>query len=85
MNWAIEAASWSMPQKSLPFASPAGRLKPVPIGSIMTMSALSRSVYSLSITGYGGPPWGPTSEVTTRRGPMIPMCSQNEADPGPPL
>ena len=37
------------------------------------------------LEGVGGAPCGPTSGVTTRRGPMIPMCSQKEAEPGPPL
>ena len=85
MNCVSEAASSSIPQKSVPSASPAGRLKPVPIGSTMTMSAMSSTVWPLSTSGYGGGACWPMFGVTTRRGPMIPMWSQKEADPGPPL
>ena len=27
----------------------------------------------------------PSGSITTRRGPAAPMCSQTEAEPGPPL
>ena len=69
----------------LPFGVTRVRLKPVPTGSIMTMSVLSSSVAGLSTMLYGaGEAWS-VPGVVTRFGPMTPMWSQNDDEPGPPL
>src|SRR6266446_9635987 len=85
MNCARDFTSWSTPQKSLSCALPTAWLKPVPTGSRNTMSVLSSSVLALSASLYGGGGVGSALGVTTRRGPKAPMCSQTEAEPGPPL
>jgi len=53
MNCVSERASSSTPQKSRPVPFPTGLLKPVPIGSMKTMSVTSSSVFSLSTIWYG--------------------------------
>ncbi len=85
MNREIESMSGSAPQKSLSFASPTAFESPVPTGSIITRSVLSRTLKALSTTWYGGGGVGAASAVTTRRGPRAPMCSQTDEEPGPPL
>src|SRR5437764_2376861 len=85
MNCARDFASSSTPQKSLPVPFPTGFEKPVPIGSMNTMSVTSIKLFALSTVWYGGGGVNAASVVTTRRGPNAPMCSQAEAEPGPPL
>src|SRR5207302_3077130 len=72
-------------QKSLSCALPTAWLKPVPTGSINTRSDLSSRQSGLSMSFYGAGGVTPALMVTTRRGPIDPMCSQTEDEPGPPL
>ena len=85
MNWASDFASSSTPQKSFPVPFPTGLENPVPIGSMNTMSVTSMRLLALSTSWYGGGGVGAASVVTMRRGPKAPMCSQPDAEPGPPL
>jgi hypothetical protein len=50
-----------------------------------TRSLASSRLNSLSISKYGAAGVCESFAVTTRLGPNAPMCSQTEADPGPPL
>src|SRR5256885_3721327 len=84
-NCASDFMSSSMPQKSLSCALPTAWLKPVPTGSMKTMSVLSSRVPELSVSLYGGGGVDSALGVTTRRGPNAPICSHREAEPGPPL
>ena len=54
MNSATDLASWVTPQYSLPSVLPSGRLKPVPTGSMKTMSVTSSRLSGLSRIGKGG-------------------------------
>src|SRR4030088_2736723 len=85
MNSARDLTSESTPQKSLSWALPTAWLKPVPTGSMKTRSVLSSREPALSATLYGGGGVGSAFEVITRFGPNAPMCSQTDAEPGPPL
>ncbi len=85
MKRPTDSMSGSTPQKSWSFALPTARLRPVPTGSIRTMSVLSSGLYALSTTWYGGGGVAAASVVTTRRGPITPMWSQMQEEPGPPL
>ena len=86
MNSATDFASWVTPQYSLASVLPSGRLKPVPTGSMKTMSVTSSRLSGLSRTGKGGAPSSRASDgIATRFGPKAPMCSQSEPEPGPPL
>ncbi len=73
-----------------PWYSPAfppstARLWPVDIGSMKTRSHTASRVSALSTSAYGGGVGASTPPTSTRRGPSSPMCSQIEAEPGPPL
>ena len=85
MKFETDSMSWSTPQKSLPSPLPTAREKPVPTGSIITRSARSRMLYSLSTVRNGPRVFDSRSLSTVRFGPRMPMCSQAEAEPGPPL
>ena len=63
----------------------AAREKPVPTGSMNTRSDLSSQVASLSTRWNGGAGIVGSAGAGTRRGPRAPMCSQSDAEPGPPL
>ena len=85
MKFDTDATSWSTPQNSFPSDLPTGREKPVPIGSIITRSAWSRMLNSLSTVRNGPRVLLSRSASSVRLGPRTPMCSQAEAEPGPPL
>ena len=86
MNVPTISASCSNPQPSSALADPTMREYPVPGGSMNTTSAISSGHSGLSITWYGAAPVIVASDGTTmRRGPIAPICSHIEADPGPPL
>jgi len=72
---------WNWPAPSFGI----GRLKPVETGSMKTRSVRSSHVDSLSAIWYGGAGASPSGVRLARLGPMAPMCSQIEAEPGPPL
>ena len=74
-----------MPHAASGLASPSTLLQPVPGGSMNTRSAMSSGQRPLSTTGCGPAPASSASGSMTRRGPMTPMCSHSEAEPGPPL
>src|SRR5262245_38619247 len=86
MKRATDLASSSTPQKlaGSPFSTT--REKPVPTGSTKTRSLAASSGSGEAIDWKGGAPAPVASLGTiTRRGPSIPMWSQIDDEPGPPL
>ena len=85
MNSPTDSMSSRTPWKLAGSSPGAGLLKPVETGSMNTRSVTSSSDSLLSAIWYGGGGAHPSSSSTTRRGPKAPMCSQADAEPGPPL
>src|SRR5258705_9655794 len=77
--------SFSYPVNSFCDDLPAGRVKPVIIGSMKTISVLSSHELGLSTYLYGGGNVFPSSVIKTILGPRAPICNQTEEEPGPPL
>ena len=50
-----------------------------------TRSVACSSENSLSTSANGGSGNDPSAFIFTRRGPNVPRCNHNDADPGPPL
>ena len=85
MKFDTDVTSWSTPQKSLLSPLPMARENPVPTGSIITRSTWSRMLNSFSTVRNGPRVLCSISTSCVRLGPRMPMCSQAEAEPGPPL
>src|SRR6185437_12176666 len=85
INSAVASASLRTSKYCSSLPSPAGRLKPVPIGSINTRSATSSKLLALSRRRADAVELSFGAGTGTRLGPNPPTCVHSEADPGPPL
>jgi hypothetical protein len=72
-------------QNCSPFSPFAGRLAPVPTGSMKTRSVTSRIEFGFGTTAACGAGWSPLGSSSTFFGPSPPKCSHTAEEPGPPL
>src|SRR5690349_10515538 len=85
MNWPNIATSFTAPVNSDAFTPGAGREYPVIIASTCTRSVTSSGELGLSTRSYGGGGSWPFGAMFGCLGLMMPIDSQMDAEPGPPL